>query len=118
MTITRKARLLPLMSSWHVGVSLCHHQVTAAQADGKHVVHPDWLMACKYQWSRTDEQAYAMPDYITKEGQHASSSGRSRPLAVAGRHSSGGAAGSSSNPQQTGAASHLEIARKAAGRVL
>lgn len=36
-------------------------QVTAAEADGVHVVLPAWLQACKHGWRRAEEGPYVTP---------------------------------------------------------
>jgi hypothetical protein len=38
-------------------------QVTAAQRAGVPVVHPDWLVACKFNWAKQPEGAFALPGY-------------------------------------------------------
>jgi hypothetical protein len=38
-------------------------QVTAAKRVGVPVVHPDWLLACKFGWARPPEAAFSLPGY-------------------------------------------------------
>lgn len=38
-------------------------QVRAAQGAGVPIVHPDWLLACKFSWARQPEEQYALPQY-------------------------------------------------------
>lgn len=38
-------------------------QVTAAQRMGVPVVHPDWLVACKFGWAKQPEAAFLLPGY-------------------------------------------------------
>eukprot|EP00878_Enallax_costatus_P036797 GHUV01041355.1.p2 GENE.GHUV01041355.1~~GHUV01041355.1.p2 ORF type:complete len:139 (+),score=36.51 GHUV01041355.1:480-896(+) len=40
-------------------------KVRAAQESGVPVVHPDWLLACKFSWSRQPEERFALPHYTS-----------------------------------------------------
>lgn len=45
---------------------VCDHvcmQVRVAQEAGVPIVHPDWLLACKYSWARQPEEQYLLPHY-------------------------------------------------------
>jgi hypothetical protein len=60
--------------------ALCAHpsrnpaQVRAAQAAGVPVVHPDWIVACRFAWRRLPEAAFRLTTY---KGAAASSSSSS-----------------------------------------
>jgi hypothetical protein len=43
--------------------ALVYVQVTAAQRVGVPVVHPDWVVACKFGWARPPEAAFSLPGY-------------------------------------------------------
>lgn len=38
-------------------------QVQAAQRAGVPIVHPDWIIACKFAWSKQAEAGFALPGY-------------------------------------------------------
>lgn len=49
-------------------------QVRAAQAAGVPVVHPDWLVACRYAWKRVPELAFSLQTYKPVAGSRSASS--------------------------------------------
>ena len=42
---------------------MCCTQVQKAQAEGKFIVHPDWISACKFNWDKVPEKDYSLPEY-------------------------------------------------------
>jgi hypothetical protein len=81
--------------SWDCAPSLCPimlrvhtTQVCAAQNAGVPVVHPDWLVACKFAWKRLPEAAYSLTAYrgstsMRLLGHHGQGAGGSRAAAAA-----------------------------------
>ncbi|WIA15963.1 hypothetical protein OEZ85_012704 [Tetradesmus obliquus] len=58
-------------------------KVTAAQRAGVPVVHPDWLVACKFDWAKQPEAAFALPGYAGT-GPGGFNGGSSRLMALGG----------------------------------
>lgn len=57
------AASVPLLIHVLVLLSLLCLQVQAAQRAGVPVVHPDWLVACKFSWARQPEAKFTLPGY-------------------------------------------------------
>lgn len=43
-------------------------QVQAAQKAGIPVVHPDWLLACKFAWKQLPASAFSLKSYVSVVG--------------------------------------------------